>query len=75
MQMMQIELTQVIDAGVLSTDVIDASGNTVANPTITFPVKTQEASVQTNVDISIPGTNRALVKPRRYFSMASTASG
>lgn len=55
------ELTQVIDAGVLSTDVIDASGNTVANPTITFPVKTQEASVQTSNATYPSGTNRALV--------------
>ena len=55
------ELTQVISAGVLSTDVTDASGNTVASPTITFPVKTQETGVQTSQATYPSGTNRALV--------------
>ncbi len=55
------QLEQEITAGVLSTDVVDGSGNPVANPAVVFDPVTQSATVETNTADYPSGSNRALV--------------
>ncbi|TXG76236.1 hypothetical protein E6Q11_05030 [Candidatus Dojkabacteria bacterium] len=51
------DFTQIINAGVLSTDIVDNSGNTVANPSVPMTTQNFSFNCQTSTSVNPFGTN------------------